>query len=219
MVDSSSFLGAKNKDKGYALDPALAAHPFKGIGSCICGYHTRCADAADHCLEVIKLRDEGYDGRCKAAWGQVKKKGAVDHIIELWEVRAGMFLFLEFAASPSPRHRLTRCAHHPTAYFRAVCLLEEFKSVQDWAAGAGFPKDRINKLKWPKNKKEEASAPPFTPIFVDRRLQEVILSSSSFFTTSDSSSTRRKTSVSLTRTSISRKTSSLTGERTRAHRT
>ena len=77
------------------------------IHSRFCGYHKRCPDAADHCLEVIKLRDGGYDGRCKAGWGRVKKKGAVDHIIELWEVRAGMFLFLGFAASvitPKPSH-------------------------------------------------------------------------------------------------------------------
>lgn len=95
-------VGAKEKGELYASDPEPAAHPFTKIGSCTCGYHKRCPDAADHCLEVIKLRDEGYDGRCKAAWGQVKKKGAVDHIIELWEVRAGMCLFLGNAASPSP---------------------------------------------------------------------------------------------------------------------
>lgn len=53
----------------------------------------------------------------------------------------------------------------PIAYFRAVCLFEEFNSVMDCATSAGFPKDQISGLKWPKNKKEEASIPYFTSPF------------------------------------------------------
>jgi hypothetical protein len=100
-MDSKVSFGAVDKNKLYAFNLKHPAHPFEGIGTCICGYHKRCIDAADHCLEVIKLRDGGYDGRCKAAWGPLnKKKGAVDHIIELWEVRAGMFL--DYTTSPRP---------------------------------------------------------------------------------------------------------------------
>ncbi|KAI1179040.1 hypothetical protein F4777DRAFT_593017 [Nemania sp. FL0916] len=131
MAYKVSF-GAVDKNKVYAFNPKNPAHPFEGLNPCICGYHKQCIDAADHCLEVIKLRDSGYDGRCRVAWGRVKKKGAVDHIIELWEVRA--------------------------AYFRAVRLLEKFKSVEDWAdqLGSGaFTNDQKEKLRWPKDKQEE----------------------------------------------------------------
>jgi hypothetical protein len=48
----------------------------------------------------------------------------------------------------------------PAAYFRAVRLLEQFKSVEDWAAkldGGVSTNDPKKPLRWPKDKQEEAS--------------------------------------------------------------
>lgn len=169
MVDYDASLGAKNKDKVDAFDPTNAAHPFKGIGSCICGYRTRCPDEADHCLEVIKLRDQGYDGRCKAAWGQVKKKGAVDHIIELWEVRAGMFLLLEFAASPSPRHRLTQCAPiQPTSEPCASSSSSTRYSIGLLLQVSQRTRSVSSNSPRPRRKKQVPH--PSRPLFMDQRL-------------------------------------------------
>jgi hypothetical protein len=51
------------------------------------------------------------------------------------------------------------------AYFRAVRLLEQFKSVEDWASklGAGtFTNEQKEKLRGPKNKQEDVIIP--TPL-------------------------------------------------------
>ncbi|KAI9743496.1 MAG: hypothetical protein M1818_002809 [Claussenomyces sp. TS43310] len=60
----------------------------------------------NHGLELIKLRDDGYNDRCKSMYGNPAPKAAVDHIIELWEVKR--------------------------AYYRAVRLLEGFNTGESW---------------------------------------------------------------------------------------
>jgi hypothetical protein len=62
-------------------------------GICQCAYHQRCANP-EHFLTVIDLRSDVHRADCKRVYAAWKlhghgKKAAVDHIIELWEVKRG----------------------------------------------------------------------------------------------------------------------------------
>jgi hypothetical protein len=105
--------------------------------NCICGYRSSCPGKDPHSLSVIDLRGSSYRNAVRASFPHLTKgedkPTAVDHIIELWEVKRGAIRSSH--QSPSALNCFTS-----TAYFRATST--------KWDAGLSEQKSHEMKDIW-----------------------------------------------------------------------